>query len=248
MSIIIKTPQEIQLMRESGKILHDILEELKNMAEIGRTTKELDQHTDKLMKKYGVVGSFKGYKGFPANLCTSVNEQVVHTIPNDKPLKDGDLLTIDCGVFYKDFHSDSAITILVGNVDEKVKEFSFVVRKALKEAISKIKPGVYLNIVGETIQKIVEDQHGYSIVKELTGHGIGRQLHEDPYIINYKDVSKGPALEEGMTFAIEPIAAMGSGEIITLDDQWTIVTADKLPACQWEHTIAVTSSGVEILT
>jgi len=246
--IIKKTPEEIEIMRESGKILHDILRELENMAKIGVTTKELDEHAEKLMQKHGVIASFKDYKGFPATLCTSVNEQVVHTIPTDYALKDGDILTIDCGVLHKGFHSDSAITVLIGNVDENVREFSFVVKKALKEAIEKIKPGAQLNIVGDTIQKIVEEKHGYSVIKELTGHGIGRQLHEDPFVLNYKDISKGPILEEGMTLAIEPIVAMGSSEIITLDDNWTIVTADKLPACQWEHTIAVTQGGCEILT
>lgn len=235
-------------MCEAGKILHTILEELKNYAEIGKTTKDLNNYAEKLMKKFNVTASFKNYKGFPATLCTSLNEQVVHAIPNDTLLKDGDMLTIDCGIYHKGFHVDSAITLFIGNVDEKVKEFSFVVKKALNEAISKIKPGVYLNIIGETIQKIVEDRHGYSVVKELTGHGIGRNLHEDPFIINYIDGSKGEILKQGMTLAIEPIVAMGSGEIITLDDQWTIVTADKLPACQWEHTVAVTKDGVEILT
>lgn len=248
MAIIIKTPEEIEIMRESGKILHDILRELESMAKIGVTTKELDEHAEKLMRKHGVIASFKNYKGFPATLCTSVNEQVVHTIPTDYALKDGDILTIDCGVLHKGFHSDSAITILIGNVDENVREFSFVIKKALKEAIEKIKPGAQLNIVGDTIQKIVEEKHGYSVIKELTGHGIGRQLHEDPFVLNYRDISKGPILEEGMTLAIEPIVAMGSSEIITLDDNWTIVTADKLPACQWEHTVAVTKNGCEILT
>ncbi len=235
-------------MREAGKILHDILEELKGLAKVGITTKELDQHAEKLMKKYGVIASFKDYKGFPATLCTSVNEEVVHTIPNNRKLEDGDILTIDCGVYHKGFHSDSAITILIGNVDEKVKEFCFVVKKALTEAISKVKPGVQLNVIGDTIQKIIEEKHGYSVIKELTGHGIGRQLHEDPFVLNYKDISKGPVLEEGMTIAIEPIVAMGSSEIITLDDNWTIVTADKMPACQWEHTVAVTKDGCEVLT
>ncbi len=245
---IIKTPDQINIMRESGKILHTILRELKNKTEIGITTKYLDEHAAKLMKKYNVEASFKGYKGFPGNICASVNEQVVHTIPDNRILNDGDILTIDCGVYHKGYHSDSAITILIGNVDEKVKEFTFVVKKALSEAISKIKPGAPLNIIGETIQKIIEDKHGYNIIKELTGHGIGTQLHEDPCVLNYKDISRGPLLESGMTIAIEPIVAMGTSEIITLDDKWTVVTADKMPSCQWEHTIAVIDEGAEVLT
>ena len=249
MAIITKTPEEIAIMREAGKILHIILFELEKFTEIGKSTKDIDQYAEKLMKKYGVKASFKGYQGFPATICASVNEQVVHTIPSSNAiLKDGDIFTIDCGVIYKGFHSDSAITILIGNVDPRVKEFVFVVKKALKEGIARIKPGTRLNVIGETIQKIIENKHGYSIIKELTGHGIGRDLHEDPYILNYKDHSNNIVIKEGMTFAIEPIVAMGGGEIITLKDKWTIITADKMPACQWEHTVAVTKDGVEILT
>lgn len=248
MAIIIKSPEEIKIMRESGRILATILSELENFAEVGRTTKEIDNYSEKLFKKYQIQASFKGYKGFPATICASVNEQVVHSIPNERKLENGDILTIDCGVLYEGFHSDSAITIFIGDVNAKVKEFVFVVKKALYSAIEKIKPGTRLNVIGETVQKIVEDQHGYSVVKELTGHGIGRQLHEDPFIINYKDNSTGPILKEGMTLAVEPIVSMGTSQIITLNDGWTIVTADKLPACQWEHTVAVTKDGVEILT
>lgn len=248
MAITIKTPEEIKIMRESGKILAQVLNDIKEYAEIGKTTKQLDQYAEKLMKKYNVEPSFKGYQGFPAILCTSVNEQVVHTIPSDYILKDGDILTVDCGVLHKGFHSDSAITILLGNVPEKTKEFVFVVRKALTEAIKKVKDGVNLNVIGSTIEKIVEGQHGYSVVKELTGHGIGRQLHEDPFIVNFREISPGPILKEGMTIAIEPIVAMGSNQILTLNDKWTIVTADKMPSCQWEHTVLVTKDGAEILT
>lgn len=248
MAIIIKTPEEIELMREGGKILASILHELSKFAEVGRTTKDLEIYAEKLIKKYGVEASFKGYKGFPATICTSINEQVVHTIPSDRALKSGDILTIDCGVFHKGFHTDSAITLFIGEVPEKIKEFVYVVKKALSEAISKIKDGVALNVIGDTIQKNVKGRHGYSVVKELTGHGIGRQLHEDPFIVNFKEASSRPVLKEGMTLAIEPIVAMGSGNILTLKDNWTIVTEDKMPACQWEHTIAVGKNSAEILT
>lgn len=235
-------------MREAGKILAQILHDIEKFTEIGKTTKELDDYAEKLMKKYNVIPSFKDYHGFPAILCTSVNEQVVHTIPSDYVLKDGDILTVDCGVIHKGFHSDSAITILLGNVPAKTKEFVFVVKKALNEAIGKVKEGVNLNVIGSTVQKIIEGQHGYSIVKELTGHGIGRNLHEDPFIVNFREISPGPMLKAGMTLAIEPIVAMGSGQTITLKDHWTIVTADKMPACQWEHTILVTKDGAEVLS
>lgn len=248
MAIKIKSPKEIEIMREAGKILATVLHEVEAFSEIGKTTKELNDFAEKQIKKYEVKPSFKGYQGFPAALCTSVNEQVVHTIPGDYVLKDGDILTVDCGVIHKGFHSDSAITILLGNVPEKTKEFVFVVKKALHAAIDKVKPGVPLNIIGATIQKIIENDHGYSVIKELTGHGIGRELHEDPFIVNFRDYASGPILKAGMTVAIEPIVAMGEGGIITLDDKWTIITADKMPSCQWEHTIAVTEKGAEILS
>jgi methionyl aminopeptidase len=248
MAIIVKTPEEIEIMREGGKILASILNECKNFAEIGKTTKKIDTFANTLMQKHKVKASFKDYKGFPATLCTSVNEEVVHSIPNDRELKDGDILTLDCGVLHKGFHTDSAITLLMGNVNEKTKEFVYVVRKALNAAISKLKAGVSLNVIGATVQKIVEMQHGYSVIKELTGHGIGRNLHEDPFICNYSQYSVDPVLKEGMTLAIEPIVAMGTGKINTLKDGWTILTADKLPACQWEHTILITQNGAEILT
>ncbi|MBN1494398.1 type I methionyl aminopeptidase [Candidatus Peregrinibacteria bacterium] len=249
MAIIIKTKDEIELMRESGKILAEILKNLSAFVKIGMSTHEINVYAEKLMHNYNVQPSFKGFHGYPAALCTSVNEQVVHSIPSEKKiLKDGDILTIDCGVLYKGFHSDSAVTLFIGNVQEDVKEFVYIVKKALYETISKIKEGEYLNIIGDTIQKIIEEQHGFSVVKELTGHGIGRQLHEDPYIVNYKEKSPGPVLKAGMTIAIEPIVAMGSGKIRTLKDKWTIITQDGLPACQWEHTVVVTKTGAEILT
>jgi len=248
MAITIKTPEEIEIMRESCNILAHVLQDIKDFTEIGRTTKQLDDYAETLMKKYKVKPSFKGYQGFPAILCTSVNEQVVHTIPSDYILRDGDILTVDCGVIHKGFHSDAAITIMLGNVPEKTKEFVSVVKKALYAAIRELKDGVNLNVIGSTIQRIVETEHGYSVVKDLTGHGIGRNLHEDPFIVNFREISPGPMLKEGMTIAIEPIVAMGEGQTLTLDDNWTIVTADKMPACQWENTVLITKDGAEILT
>lgn len=248
MAITIKNTEEINIMRESGKILARILKKLGNFSKPGITTKELDNYAEKLFRQYGVEASFKGYNGFPANICTSINEEVVHTIPSDRILKDGDILTIDCGVLHKGFNSDSAITVLIGDVKEDVKEFVFVVKKALAEAISKLKDGVRVNIIGDVIEKMVEEKHGYSIIRELTGHGVGRKLHEDPMILNYKSFNNGPVLKEGMTIAIEPIAGMGGASISTLRDGWTVVTRDKMPSCQWEHTVLIKKDGCEILT
>jgi methionyl aminopeptidase len=249
MKATIKTPEEIKLMRESGRILATIFEELKTFVKPGMSTKEVDLYAESLTRKFKVKPAFKGYQGFPGVICASVNENVVHSIPTKKRiLKNGDIFTIDCGVIYKDWYSDSAITLLIGDVDPKVKEFVSVVKKALYMAIDKVKPGVRVNIIGDTVQKYVEDQHGYSIVKDLTGHGIGRNLHEEPFIFNFRDTRKGIILKEGMTIAIEPIANMGSGKIKTLNDKWTVVSADKSMSCQWEHTIAITKNGAEILT
>jgi len=249
MAIIIKTAEEIAIMKEGGKILAEILRTLGDYAKIGMSTRELNDYAEKLMKDFKVIPSFKDFNGYPASLCTSINEQVVHTIPSPKQiLKDGDILTLDCGVIHKGFHTDAAITVFIGNVKKEIKDFVFVGRKCLQEALSKIKEGVYLNVIGDAVQKFTEEKHGYSVVRELTGHGIGRRLHEDPYIVNYKEKSPGPILKAGMTLAIEPIIAMGSGNIKTLSDNWTTVTQDGLPACQWEHTIVVTKTGYEIIT
>ncbi|MBU1446483.1 type I methionyl aminopeptidase [Patescibacteria group bacterium] len=249
MKIIIKKPEEIKLMRESGRILATIFQELTNFVKPGMSTKDVDKYAETLTRKFNVKPAFKGYQGFPGVICASVNENVVHSIPTkDRILKDGDIFTIDCGVIYKGWYSDSAITLLIGDVDPKVKEFVSVVKKALYMAIEKVKPGLPINIIGETIQKYVEGKHGYSIVKELTGHGIGRQLHEDPFVFNFADKGNSPIMKEGMTIAIEPIANMGSGKIKTLRDKWTVISADKSMSCQWEHTIAITKNGAEILT
>jgi len=249
MAITIKTQEEIEIMKQGGKILAEILRTLSDYAKIGMSTQELNDYAEKLMKDFNVKPSFKDFNGYPASLCTSINEQVVHTIPSPKQiLKDGDILTLDCGVIHKGFHTDAAVTVLIGNVPEAVRNFVFVGRKCLQEVLTKIKEGIYLNVIGDTIQKFIEEKHGYSVVKELTGHGIGRHLHEDPFIVNYKERSPGPLLKAGMTLAIEPIIAMGSGDIRTLSDNWTIVTQDRLPACQWEHTIVVTQNGCEIIT
>lgn len=248
MAIIIKTDDEIRAMRESGKILSQILDKIEAFVAVGKSTQEIDDYTKQLMEELQVTASFKGYSGFPAHVCTSVNDQVVHTIPGEYRLQDGDIITVDCGVFHKGYHSDSARTFLIGNVDEKVKTFVEVIKKALYKGISVVKDGVPVRMIGKTIQNIVEKEYGYHIVKELTGHGIGKTLHEDPHVFNFEDRSDDTILKAGMTIAIEPIAAMGTSRIKTLSDGWTIVTKDGSPACQWEHTIVVTQKGAEILT
>jgi len=247
MKIGIKDESEIKLMRESGRILGLILHELGKHIRPGMTGLDLDAMAEKMMKDYNVIPSFKGYKGFPNVTCINVNDQVVHGIPTDKPFEDGDKVTVDCGVIYQKFHSDSAITKIAGNADPDVLKLIHTAEKALKKAIETAKPGIRVRVISGVIQDIVE-KNGYSVVQDLIGHGIGLKMHEDPQVPNYRDQDPGPILQVGMTIAIEPIFCMGSSEVKTLKDGWTIVTVDGSTAVQVEHTIAITPKGCEILT
>jgi len=235
-------------MRIGGQILGVILEDLQNKTEAGMSTYDLDVYSDSLFKKYGVKSAFKGYRGFPANLCTSVNSQVVHAIPRkDNILKEGDILGIDCGVVYGGMYTDSAITFGIGKIDPKVQKFLDTVERALFEGIDAALPGNKIGDIGYIIEKTVREK-GYSPVRDLIGHGIGKNLHEQPEIPNYGRKNKGPSIKPGMTFAIEPIINMGSHKVKTLSDKWTVVTADNALSCQKEHTIVITQEGNEILT
>lgn len=243
----IKTDEEIQAMREGGKILAKILHELALHVKSGMATEKLNTKAETMMAEYDVIPSFKGYRGFPTALCTSINEEIVHGIPGKRALKDGDILSIDCGVFYKGLHTDSAVTILVGNVAPDVREFVHAGQRALEKAFDVIRPGVYTGDIGFVIQHYVES-HGYSIVRDFLGHGIGRSLHEKPEVPNFGKKGKGALLVPGMTIAIEPIIAMGNRFCKTLGDNWTAVTQDGKAACQIEHTILITPNGFEVLT
>lgn len=245
--INIKTPAEIAVMREGGRILAEILHTLAVQTRIGMRTQELNLLAETLIANKNAIPSFKGYKGYPSALCVSVNEEVVHAIPGERVLNDGDIVSIDCGIFYKGFHTDSAVTILLGNVPLGVKKFVYVVQEALNKTVKIIKPGVHVGDIGFTIQQHVES-NGYSVIKDFIGHGLGKNLHEAPEVPNFGKKGKGPALIPGMTIAIEPIIAMGTRFIDTKKDQWTAITRDNAPACQIEHTIAITVSGCEILT
>lgn len=245
--IHIKTPAEIQAMREGGKILAEILHELALTARIGITTEELNIKAEALMSRYRVIPSFKNYRGYPASICTSINEEVVHAIPGKRTLDDGDILKIDCGVFYKGMHTDAAVCVLLGNVPEKTRNFVLNVQKALEKGIAEVKPSARIGDVGFAIHRHITNC-GYSVIHEYIGHGIGKSLHEEPEVPNEGKKGKGPLLLPGMTIAIEPIIAMGERFIDVLEDKWTSVTRDGLPACQIEHTILVTTSGYEVLT
>jgi methionyl aminopeptidase len=245
--ITIKDKQEIQAMREGGKILGIVLHELGKMAAPGITTAQLDTKAEEIIADHGAVPSFRGYRGFPSALCTSINEQVVHGIPGPYVLKEGDLLTIDAGVLYKEFHTDSAITVGIGRIDESIARFIATAEKALSKAIETVRPGIRVRNISGVIQDIVE-KNGYSCIRDLVGHGIGKNLHEDPQIPNFRDGDPGPILQAGMTIAIEPIIAMGDFDVKILRDGWTFVTKDGSLAAQVEHTLAITEKGAEILT
>lgn len=250
--IPIKTPEEIAVMREGGKILAECLQETANLATPGTSTLKLDQFAENFIRQRGATPSFKGYGGFPATLCTSVNEQVVHTIPSaNQILKPGDIISIDCGSKFKGMHTDATVLIAVGGketLSPAKRKLISVAEEALGSAIDFLKDGAYLNDLSEVIEKVITGS-GYSVVEELTGHGIGKSIHELPHVLNQRESSKkGPELKAGTTLAIEPIFTMGSGKIKTLPDNWTIVTADNSIAVQIEHTILITATGCEVLT
>lgn len=245
--INIKTPAEIAAMREGGKILAEILHELAMAAHVGVSTGDLNIKAEALMDRFGVLPSFKGYKGFPAVICTSINEEIVHGIPGPRRLSEGDIISIDCGIIHKGLHTDAAVVIMLDNVTPQDKAFVETVQQALEKAISAIKPGARVGDVSFAVQNCVESK-GYSVVREYAGHGVGRRLHEEPEIPNFGQKGKGPLFVPGMTIAIEPIIAMGKRFSNVNSDGWTAVTRDGLPACQVEHTIAITSSGCEVLT
>ena len=245
--IHIKTPDEIAAMREGGHILRQILHELALSVKPGMTTGELNIKAEALISKYNVASSFKGYRGFPAVICTSINEEVVHGIPGKRVINDGDIISIDGGVIHKGFHTDCAVTVLVGKMNPEIKRFVQTAQKALEKAISIIKPGIKTEDIGFVIQQIIES-NGYSVVRDFIGHGVGRALHEDPPVPNFGKKGKGTLLVPGMVIAIEPIITMGQRFTDILKDGWTAITRDNSAACQVEHTIAITKNGAEVLT
>lgn len=234
-------------MRRGGKILAEILAMLKTKVRPGITTKELDTYAEEMMKKAGVLPSFKGYHGYPAVLCASVNEEIVHSIPGARTLHEGDIIGLDCGVVVDGMHTDSAITVGVGKISDENARLIRVTERALAMAINMIKPGVTVGDIGNVIQKYVEGQN-FSIVHELTGHGVGHKLHEDPFIPNFGKPGHGVAMKPGMTVAIEPIVTAGERFTKTLDDKWTIITKDGSWSAHFEHSLVITPKGCEILT
>jgi len=245
--IVIKTLEEIKIMAEGGKILARIMKELEKRVKPGVTTKELDGVAETLILKSGGKPSFKGYQEFPASLCTSINEEIVHFPPSQRKLKEGDIISLDLGLYYKGFHNDMAVTLPVGRISPETQRLIRVTKKALKRGIKKAKPGNTFGDIGNTIQRYVESQ-GFNVVRELCGHGIGKELHEEPQILNYGKRKSGPKIKEGMTFCIEPMVTMGDWKLKKPKDGYGFVTADGSLSAHFEHTLAITKDGVRILT
>lgn len=276
--ISIKTPEEIKIMAEGGKILAKIMKELEKKVKPGITTKELDRLAESLIscpptssaegdfvgrrpkpclsaealakggaKADKIKCSFKGYENYPACLCTSINEEIVHAVPSERILKEGDIISLDLGILYKGFHTDMAITLAVGKVDQEVQRLIRVTKKALKRGIKKVRLGNTIGDIGNTIQRYVESQ-GFNVVRELCGHGIGKEIHEEPEILNYGKRKSGPEIKEGMTFCLEPMVTVGDWRIKKSKDGHGWETQDGSLSCHFEHTVAVTKEEYRVLT
>jgi len=245
--IPIKTPEEITLMVQGGQILAKIIKELKVKVKPGLTTQELDKLAQELIFNYGVKSAFKGYQGFPASLCTSLNEQIVHGLPSKRKLVEGDILSLDLGIIYQGLYVDTAITLPIGSISPEVSRLIRITKKALKRAIGRVKPGKHIGDISVAIQNYVEGQD-FQVVRELCGHGIGRQLHQEPEVPNFGQRHKGPELVPGMVLALEPMVVIGKPGIKKTPDGFGYQTADNSLSAHFEHTVAVTERGARILT
>jgi methionyl aminopeptidase len=246
--IVCRSSAELERMRAANQVVARILAELANAARPGVTTAELDALAERLVRESGAEPAFKGYRGYPATLCVSINNEVVHGIPSAaRALQPGDIVSLDMGVKLDGYYGDSAVTVAVGEVPEKTRELLRVTREALERAIAQVKVGGRLSDIGHAVQEWVE-AHGFSVVREFVGHGIGERLHEEPQIPNYGQPGRGPKLAEGMVLAIEPMVAMGKPDVRVLGDGWTAVTRDGSLAAHFEHTVAVTAAGPLVLT
>ena len=245
--IVYRSQAEIARMRAANALVAAILAELEAAVAPGVSTKDLDALAERLTRDAGAVPAFKGYRGYPSTLCASVNEQVVHGIPSAAALRDGDIVSLDIGVKLQGYFGDSAVTVPVGRIDERAVRLLDVTREALEKAIAEARVGRRLSDIGHAVQAHVE-AHGFSVVREFVGHGIGEELHEDPQVPNYGQPGRGPKLAEGMVLAIEPMVAMGRPDVRVLADGWTAVTRDGSLAAHFEHTVAVTGDGPLVLT
>lgn len=245
--IICKSPAEIGKLRCSGQIVREILEEMRARVKPGVTTLDLERFAEESVRRRGVKPAFKGYRGYPCCLCASVNQEIVHGIPSKRALKAGDIVSLDMGVIFDDYYGDSALTVAVGEIPEPLTHLLRVTEESLDLAIDKARLGNRLGDISSAVQKHAEGA-GFSVVRDFVGHGIGRALHEDPQIPNFGSAGHGPVLKEGMVLAIEPMINAGAAEVRVLDDRWTAVTADGACSAHFEHMVAVTRNGPDVLT
>ncbi len=247
MGVIYKTEEEIELLRESSLLVGKTLAEVAKILKPGVTTLQMDAIAEEFIRDHGAKPTFKGYDGFPGSLCTSVNEVVVHGIPDNKPLENGDIVSVDCGVFMNGFNGDSAYTFKVGEVSNQVNQLLEVTKESLNKAIEQCVEGNRVGDIGSAVQTYAES-YGYGIVRELVGHGLGKDLHEAPEVPNYGKAGRGLKLKNGLVIAIEPMVTMGDRRIKQLRDGWSIVTFDGLPAAHFEHDVAIINGRTEVLS
>lgn len=245
--VILKSPAEIEKIRESNAIVAEVLHGLRNIVRPGVTTRELDEYAESLALKRGAKPAFKGYRGFPSSLCASINHEVVHGIPSKTRLKEGDIISLDFGVLYKGYYGDAAVTLPVGNISGAAAKLIKVTRESLYKGIEKASPGNRLGDLSLAVQNHVE-RAGFSVVRDFVGHGIGRGLHEDPPVLNYGVKGKGIELKSGMVLAIEPMVNMGTHKVKVMSDGWTVVAVDGSLSAHFEHTVAITDDGPVILS
>jgi methionyl aminopeptidase len=245
--IYLKSPQEIEVMAQASQIVVEVMRSMKEVIRVGATTREIEQFADNRIRSLGGKSAFRGYRGYPASICTSINEEVVHGIPSSRKLQEGDIVSIDLGVLYDGFFGDAAYTFPVGTIDEQTALLMKVTEEALYCGIDKAVVGNRVNDISHAIQQHAE-QYGFSVVKTFVGHGIGRQLHEEPQVPNFGAPGQGPRLRQGMTLAIEPMVNAGTFEVKVLEDGWTAVTADGKRSAHFEHTVVVMPDRARILT
>lgn len=246
--IEIKTPAEIESMRRASRVVAEVLQQLKSRVKPGVTTAELDKFAEQRVRELGAVPAFLGYRGYPATLCVSINEEIVHGIPSPKRvLRDGDIVSLDMGAVIDGFYGDAAVTVAAGEISAPAKKLMDVTRRSLEAALAKVRAGARLGDVSHAVEEYA-GEHGMGVVREFTGHGIGRKLHEEPSIPNFGRAGTGPTLKAGMTLAIEPMLCLGKADVIVKNDGWTAVSADGSLAAHFEHTVAVTEDGCDILS
>lgn len=245
--IICKSREEIYAIKLSNQIVAKILAELKKMIKPGVQTKKLDEYAEMRSKEMDAIPAFKGYRGYPASLCTSINEEIVHGIPSSRTLQEGDILSLDFGVIYDGYYGDAAVTYPVGEISPKAKKLIDTARQAFYKGIGQMKEGRRISDISFTIQSYVESQ-GFSIIRTFVGHGIGLSLHEEPQVPNFGQPGRGPKIKPGLVLAIEPMIAIGDWQVDILSDNWTAVTRDRSLSAHFEHTVALTQKGIEILS